>query len=96
MCDQLSCDYKLVTASSDSHGIYMNRHKLPTVTQYVSHALRDSNAHRDSQYGMRIIIFLSYPFFLYCCHFPSDFRIVRSRMIHPHLLIQYYDTKFVS
>jgi len=45
MCDQLSCDYKVVTASSDSHGICMNRHKLPTVTQYVSHALRDSNAY---------------------------------------------------
>ena len=46
MCDQLSCDYKVVTVSTDLHGIYMNRPQLPTVTQCLSHALRDSNAYK--------------------------------------------------
>jgi len=35
----------VVTVSTDLHGIYMNRPQLPTVTNCLSHTLRDSNAY---------------------------------------------------
>jgi len=59
MCDQLGCDYKVVTVSSNSHGICMNRPQLPTVTQCLSHALRDSNAYILTNFSLKTAILVS-------------------------------------